>query len=148
MIQDNIYSVIPRRSDQAPPHARSRLHGRRRAREPAGQEPNRDFVAGRLVLGQAHVPEGAGPQIADDPITALRPRRRPLQALRGVSDHGASGPESAWRLDGTEPQAGDKTAREVIKHRRIAMTLASRAERDSNGPTTGSRQPPTRSGIV
>ena len=124
-------------------YTRHRLRGLGRAHEPAGQEPDRDFVTGRLVLGQGHVPEGADPQVADDPIATLWHRRRPRQALRGVSDHGASGLERGWGWDGTEPKAGDKATREGIKHRRIARTLASRAERDSNGPTTGSRQPPT-----
>src|SRR5713101_4498920 len=112
------------------------------AHEPAGQEPDRDFVTGRLVLGQGHVPEGADPQIADDPIAALRHRRRPRQALRGVANHGASRLKSACGFEGTEPKAGDKVTRERVKHRRIAMTLARRAGQGPNGPRNRSPQPP------
>src|SRR2546426_859949 len=50
-------------------HDRPRDLGR--AREPAGQQPDRDPVARCRVLGGTHGPEGAGPELADDAVAAL-----------------------------------------------------------------------------
>ena len=47
----------------------SRDAGRRR--HPAGQEPDCDSLRGYLVLGEPHGPEGARPDLTDDPVTAL-----------------------------------------------------------------------------
>src|SRR5213596_2998480 len=56
--------------DNRATHALDRLRGVR-AGERAGQKPDRDRVAGRFVLGGTHDPEGAGPELANDPVTTL-----------------------------------------------------------------------------
>jgi hypothetical protein len=57
--------------DNRPTSAPERLHGTGHAGGSLGQEPYRDLVIGRLVIGQAHGPEGARSQLADDPVAAL-----------------------------------------------------------------------------
>ena len=76
----------------------SRRRRMRRARDPAGEKPDRDVLSGRLVLGTRHVPEGAGTQVADDSIAGLWHHRRPRQALPDLPSLAAFGRARAWRL--------------------------------------------------
>src|SRR5206468_7442975 len=63
-----------RRRDNRPASAQNSLRGVGRGGKPPGQQPYRDPVAGRLVLGKTHASKGARPQLADDPEATLNTR--------------------------------------------------------------------------
>ena len=97
-----------RRRDNRPAPAQNSLRGVGRGGKPPGQQPYRDPVAGRLVLGKTHASEGARPQLADDPVATLntqpdrhpvagldgRHARRTCRAFSGVATHGRRPPRS------------------------------------------------------
>ena len=80
--------------DDRPRHAQNRLRGVRGLDEATREEADRDAVAGRLVLADAHGPERSGAELADNPIATpdAQPDRKVLTTLdgrdcRGVSVH-------------------------------------------------------------
>ena len=84
--------VARRRGGDRPPHALDRADDVARGGELAREESDRDALRGRLVFGDAHGPEGAGPQLTDDPVATPNPPAD-VRAFADVTAHAGASAE-------------------------------------------------------